>query len=649
MTLFDALRILELATPITPEGLDRAGHTAMQRLEDIVRRSPADTDLTARALACADEVRAAYAFLRERPAHLYPYHTVAPSAEQHVPPALGASTPPLAFQAPTPVPAASPTEAAQADGLLGPAPAMLPGWGTATQARSTPPPLPRHPAPIAPFPAESSRCFPSWQMIMVWSALIIACGVGIGYGVLHFHPSGKPAPGGRSGLSAKQPEPAVSAPSGGLGVKPAITAEAAALRGISTSDAPPGTASDGGSSRRLVVKTAPDGTVVANTPDGSTFRQSPGGNRVYSYGPKGSPFGNNAPADRARGAPATGASVLRKATKQGGAEAQYLQAKTLIFPPSPPSDAPEGLRLLEKAASQNHLMAGYTLACTYLDGIGRPAAPEKGVSMLRSLTANRTFPLAAIRLADCHRDGLGVPCDYDHALSVYRHWETLPCAQYRISLMYQYGCGVDKDDVEALKWLQVAVAASHSPALYQMGLRYAKGKGVPQDEEKAAEAYGLAARLGYAPAQAALGRCYQGARGVPFESGLAIHYFQQAALQGFPHAQDYLGSSYAEGNCIWKDPVQASGWYAKAAAQGYGPAQMHLGRFLLEDHPGLPADPVRALAWFIRAESQEVEDAAEMVHKTRKQLSRQDIAAAERAASQLPRTPAWNHWQPFSP
>lgn len=627
MTLFDALRILELTAPITPEGVDRAGHAAMQRLEDIVRSSPADADLTARALAYADQIRAAHAFLRERPAHLYPYRMVAPPEEQQLPPATGASTPPLAVEAPAPVPLASPTEAAQADELS--APAALPDWGAATRARSTPPPLPRHPAPIAPYPAESSRRFPGWQRVIVWPVLIVACVVGMGYGVLHFYPLGKPSPVQKGSLSSKQPEPAV---------KPASNSESAALRGISASDAPPGTGTDGGSPRRLIVKTAPDGSTVATLPDGSTLRQSPGGNRVYTYGPKGSPFGNGSTANRSRQAP-----------EQGDAEAQYLKAKTLLFPPSPPSDAPEGLRLLEKAASQNHLMAGYMLACTYLDGIGRPANIEKGVSMLRSLTEGRTFPVAALRLADCHRDGLGVRCDYKYAMSEYQQWETLPAAQYRISLMYQHGCGVDKDDAEALKWLQIAVAASHSPALYQMGLRYAKGEGVQQDEEKAAQAYETAAKLGYAPAQAALGRCFQNARGEPFSSGMAIYFFQQAALQGFPHAQDYLGSAYAKGECIWKDPLQATGWYAKAAAQGHGPAQMHLGQFLLEDHPELPADPVRALAWFIRAESQDVEGAAEMVRSTRGQLSPPDIAAAEHAESQLPRTPAWNQWQPFSP
>jgi TPR repeat protein len=623
MTFFDAMRILELAAPITPEGVDRAAHAVMHRLEDLVRRSPADADLAARAYAYAGEVRAAHAFLLERPEHLHPHRMVAPPVEKQMPPAPDARMPPMAVQAPTMESAA------------------LPALETGTQALSTPPLSPQCPASIASCPAESSRPFSAWLGGMVWAVLIIACGFSVWYGAEYFSPSSRPTTVEGSSLSSNQPV----ASSGTSATKPVSTSAAAALRGVFAGGNLPENAYEGGSSRRLVVTTAPDGTVVANMPDGSTLRQKPGGNRYGTYGPNGSPFGNGS----TRRPLTAGTSQFHEATEQGDAEAIYLRAKMLLFPPSPPSSAPEGLRLLEKAASQNHLMASYMLACTYLDGIGRPADIKKGVSMLRSLTNGRNFPVASLRLADCHRDGLGVAYDYQYALSVYRHWETLPAAQYRISLMYQHGCGVDKDDAEAVKWLQIAVAASYSPAFYQMGLRYAKGLGVPQDDLKAAQAYEMAAKLGYAPAQAALGRCYLNSRGVPFESGLVIHYFQQAAIQDFPHAQDYLGSAYAKGECIWTDPKQATGWYAKAAAQGHGPAQMHLGRFLLEDHPELPADPVRALAWFIRAESENVEGAAEMVRDTRKQLSPKAIAAAELAATNLPHTSAWNQWQPLSP
>lgn len=617
MTLFDAMRILELAAPITPEGVDKAVHAIMHRLEDLVRRSPADADLAARAHAFAAEVRAAHSFLRERPEHLYPYRMV----DQQVSPVPEVSKPPMAVQA-----LAMESLASSA-------------METETQARSTPPSALMSPASIATRPAESSKSLPARLGIMVWPALILALGVSVWYGAPYFYPSGSRAPGEGDRLSSNQ-----SMPPGGTSVaKPVKTLAAAALKGVSSGGDLPENVSDDGSSRRLVVTTAPDGSTIAHLPDGSTIASRPGGNRYGTYGPSGSPFGNGSTRR-----PYAGSSMFSKATEPGDAEAGYLRAKTLLFPPSPPSAAPEGLRLLEKAASQHHLMASYMLACTYLDGIGRPAAPDKGVSMLRGLTDGRNFPVAALRLADCYRDGLGVVYDYQYALSIYHHWETLPAAQYRISLMYQHGCGVDKDDAEALKWLQIAVAASHSPALYQMGLRYAKGLGVPQDDVKAAQVYEQAANLGYAPAQAALGRCYRNARGVPFESALAIRYFQQAAMQGFPHAQDYLGSAYAKGDCIWKDARQAAGWYAKAAAQDHGPAQMHLGRLLLDDHPDLPADPVQALAWFIRAESQEVEGAAAMVRAIRRQLSPEEIAAAELATTKLPRTPAWNQWQPLS-
>lgn len=338
---------------------------------------------------------------------------------------------------------------------------------------------------------------------------------------------------------------------------------------------------------------------------------------------------------------------LQRAADLGDAEAQYLLGKSMIQPSSRHTDYPEGLSLLEKAAAQDHGMARFAVACTYLYGTGRPADPAEGVRQLERFVEKHPYPIALMRLADCYRDGLGTQRDYEKALALYTHWQSLRPAQFGMSLLYENGWGVEKDNVQSIQWLQTAAASGHAAAIYHLGMRYAKGLGLPQNDAQAAGWFTKAAGQGYAPAQAELGRCYQKGLGVTRQAGLAIHHLKQAAEQGFPQAQDWLGTCYAEGDCTLPDPVLASRWYSQAATQGYAPAQVHLGMLLLEDYPGLPADPARALAWFIRAESLGDKKAAECARRAREGLPPEVVATAQRTAPQLPQTPAWNQWHIF--
>lgn len=338
---------------------------------------------------------------------------------------------------------------------------------------------------------------------------------------------------------------------------------------------------------------------------------------------------------------------LKRAAQRGHTESQYLLGHEMINPYGKLTNYSEGLRLLEQAAGQGHGMARYTLACTYLDGTGRPADPERGVRLLTAFIEEHPYPIAILKLADCYRDGYGVQRDSDHAVSTYRHWQTLPSAQYRLCLMYHFGEGVAKDEAEALQWLQLASACYYAPAQYDVGMRHATGAGLERDDVKAAEAFRKAALQHYPPAQTELGLCYLDGRGVDEDPASGIQHLERAAALGFPKAQENLGRCYARGRGVRKDPAQAAEWLAKAAAQDYGPAQIALGRFLLESRPGHPGDPVLALAWFLRAEALKEDGARECVQQTREQLPPQDIAEAERRASQLPRTRPWKNWQPL--
>ena len=51
-------------------------------------------------------------------------------------------------------------------------------------------------------------------------------------------------------------------------------------------------------------------------------------------------------------------------------------------------------------------------------------------------------------------------------------------AQYNLGVMYAFGEGVAKDQVEAVKWYRKAAEQGDADAQYNLGVRYAKGEGV---------------------------------------------------------------------------------------------------------------------------------------------------------------------------
>ena len=66
--------------------------------------------------------------------------------------------------------------------------------------------------------------------------------------------------------------------------------------------------------------------------------------------------------------------------------------------------------------------------------------------------------------------------------------------------MYYNGYGVQKDDVEAVKWLRMAADQRYGKAENSLGLMYKNGEGVPQDIVQAYTWFTLAAAQGYADA-----------------------------------------------------------------------------------------------------------------------------------------------------
>jgi uncharacterized protein len=74
-------------------------------------------------------------------------------------------------------------------------------------------------------------------------------------------------------------------------------------------------------------------------------------------------------------------------------------------------------------------------------------------------------------------------------------------AQCWLGLMYAYGCGVERNETEAVEWYRRAAEQGHVRAQCNLGLMYAYGRGVVQDDREAIQWLRKAAEQGNDVAQ----------------------------------------------------------------------------------------------------------------------------------------------------
>ena len=154
-------------------------------------------------------------------------------------------------------------------------------------------------------------------------------------------------------------------------------------------------------------------------------------------------------------------------------------------------------------------------------------------------------------------------------------------AQNNLGLMYVTGCGVNRDEAEAVRWYRKAAEQGNAHGQFGLGTMYEVGfGGLPEDAAEAIRWYRRAAEQGYIGAQNSLGVMYETGRGgLPKDEAEAVRWYRQAAAQGNADAQVNLGLMYETGRGgLPKDEAEAVRWYRQAAAQGNADAQYNLRR-----------------------------------------------------------------------
>jgi len=143
----------------------------------------------------------------------------------------------------------------------------------------------------------------------------------------------------------------------------------------------------------------------------------------------------------------------------------------------------------------------------------------------------------------------------------------------------------------------------------------------------------LAAEQGDAKAQRAVGDLYTLGWGVPKDERAAAQWFLKAADQGDATAELIVGLLYLTGQGVAHDDSLAAAWFSKAAELGDHDAQANLA-YLYEMGRGVPLDLHNAYVWRLLSLDTSTPQNDEKLRKLASQLSRADIAEAERRASE---------------
>jgi TPR repeat protein/AcrR family transcriptional regulator len=174
--------------------------------------------------------------------------------------------------------------------------------------------------------------------------------------------------------------------------------------------------------------------------------------------------------------------------------------------------------------------------------------------------------------------------------------------------------------------------AGNADAELAIANRYLDSRGTRYDPLAGMQWMSRAAKQGNAVAQYGLGSLYQKGIGTKPDAVQAMHWYEAAALQGNRKAMHDLAIAYAEGLGGVTSASEAVRWFSRAANLGYVDSQFNLA-VLYERGDGVPQSLVDAYKWYAIAGAQGDTESKLRIEALRTQLSTEDLAAAQRAAS----------------
>ena len=200
------------------------------------------------------------------------------------------------------------------------------------------------------------------------------------------------------------------------------------------------------------------------------------------------------------------------------------------------------------------------------------------------------------------------------------------------SAVFQLPAQQSEADRKMLAEIRAKAEKGDAPSQCDLGNAFSFGNlGVEKDEIEAVKWYRKAADQNVANAQYNLGCCYDDGEGVAKDVGEAVKWYRKAADQNVANAQNNLGLCYAKGQGVEKDYVEAVKWYRKAAEQNFANAQVNLGnRYAYGE--GVAKDYVEAYKWSLLSAGQGIELARELIPALEARMTREQIAEGQKQA-----------------
>ena len=306
----------------------------------------------------------------------------------------------------------------------------------------------------------------------------------------------------------------------------------------------------------------------------------------------------------------------------------------------------EAVRWFRLAAAKRDVFSLRMLGHCYLNGDGVERDHTRALAYYKKASIDGDKH-AQYALGECFRMGDGTSPNYSEALRWYRmaakqgHPEAAarlrgdeddlggtyypddvrpdaeaghPHAQYQLGMYYWLGEGVDEDNREAAKWLELAANQNHADAQLTLAHLYDDGDEVGQDLQKAFDLYERCAKQGHAAAMRVLGEWYMKGKGVVRDEAKGLSFFQSASQTGDHLSILEIGKCHFYGKGTTIDLEAAFRCFRNVAEQDEADScvadgMMRLG-FCLLDGEGCKRNEVEGVRWLIKSTKlDDIEDA----------------------------------------
>lgn len=249
---------------------------------------------------------------------------------------------------------------------------------------------------------------------------------------------------------------------------------------------------------------------------------------------------------------------FRQAAEKGYVPAQNIMARYELIEKNNPVEA---LHWFKKSAAAGDTAAQMYCAAAYLFGYGTKKNPSQARGYYIDAAKNNNS-LAQFTLADYFLTSRHAK---DQRLGMIWLQKAVeqgnPQAQLKLGLLYAEGKHVEKNNSNALAYIDLAIKQGYLPALIARGDMALNAKQFNQ----AKQWYLKAANQQYAPAQMALASLYLQKESPFYHEHTGFLWVLKAAQQHYQPAQKRLSQFYSEGAIVDKNEHLAKAWSEKAS------------------------------------------------------------------------------------